>query len=745
MKGKFVRKSISFITFLIIIITIAIPAYSFDKEKQLELMEAYLFVTGQSKDIPSMALGDDGETYLPLKCGTPIVTDFIMRFDDFDKELLKSMGLDDRPQRPVLDGEETFGSLDGLFLIHYTRIGNDSVYQASIDIDLNGTPDYVDALADICDSVYNKMINVMGYPTPPVDGFYPDGGDDRYDIYLKNLGGAIYGCVFVDSLYIDGPGTLRATSFMELDRDYQMISTYKDRPLDAVRVTAAHEFFHSVQFGMDVTETEYNPRGDITARYWMEMSAVWMEEQIYDDINDYRYYLPYYFDDPRNSIQQFRSYGDYHPYASAIFPMFLSEKYGQDIIRDIWVRCAETGGSDFLASAHLAIDSISGGTENWASAFAEFGVWNYFTGSKAIYAPPGIGYEERQFFPQFPDSMMRFHDVYNPSIKVFPEQNPLKPRHNAAEYVTFHRPKLIKGIDTIYYDCERYICVDSTEVQGWENPDMRYIDTITCKRSYWICNDDTGDVCMDSVLLESSEQGYDYMKVDSLFDLWFTLGDGICNGLDKFPLPWGVSFIFQWRHDTSLYSVAILPAPDDSTSYFYIPYPDSFQSITTVFTPATYIESYHNYNNPFYTIEVGYKVEKNLDEVDSAFISKSNAVLTPYPNPAIVKDLDPIEINFRFQVETDSLSYPIHGVEYSGQDPYIVLDIYNIAGERVKTLEGFDLRHPHASVFIKNWDLKSEAEKPVSSGIYIVYARMYSSEKRGALLAEAHSKVAVIR
>jgi len=165
MKGQFVRKSISFITFIIIVLICTIPAYSFDKEKQIELIEMYQYVTGQSKDIPSMSLGDDGEI-LPIKCGTPIVADFHQRFNEFDKELLESFGLA-RPTRPVLQGEETHGSPAGLFLIHYTKIGDDAVYQADVDVNLNGVPDYVDSVAIICDSVYNKIVNIMGYPALP--------------------------------------------------------------------------------------------------------------------------------------------------------------------------------------------------------------------------------------------------------------------------------------------------------------------------------------------------------------------------------------------------------------------------------------------------------------------------------------------------------------------------------------------------------------------------------------------------
>ncbi|MFH2050078.1 MAG: MXAN_6640 family putative metalloprotease [bacterium] len=660
------RKFISFITTMIIVVIIAIPAYSMDLAKQRELIEAYLYVTGQSKDIPSMALGEDGDTLLPIKCGMPIVADFYMHYQEFDKELLKSMGLADRPERPVLEGEETHGSPDGLFLIHYTRTGPDSVYHPNVDVNLNGVPDYVDSVAIICDSVYNIEVNVMGYPAPPVDGFYPDGGDNRFDVYLKDVGAGVYGLAYVDSLYIDGPGTYRATSFLELDRDYQDLSVYKNKPLEAVKVTTAHEFFHMIQFGIDVTETEVNNfvTPPLTARYWMEMSAVWMEDQVYDNINDYRLYLPYYFNDPRNSIQQFSNYSDLHPYASAIFPMFLSEKYGQDLIKDIWLRCGETGGSSFLASAHLAIDSVSNHTENWASAFAEFAVWNYFTGDMAAFAPSGYGYEERAFFSSFPDTMFTEYYDYSTPISVDPGKynNLLSPRHNAAQYVVFNTPQLFSGVDTTYYKCSRHICYDSTQVMypSSEEWHMRYLDTITCNRSWWFCNADSGDVCMDSVIVPDPDSGYDFIEIDTVFDLWPILGDGRCfSGAEPtFPLPWGVSFIFQWKFNPNVYSVVTLPAPDDSASHFSIPFPDSFQSITTVFTPATYIESYHKYRDPLYVMDLGYYVEENRGAPDASYANLPSAFLKPYPNPAVVNEMGEELLWFQFQVATDSIGVP---------------------------------------------------------------------------------------
>ena len=59
-------------------------------------------------------------------------------------------------------------------------------------------------------------------------------------------------------------------------------STGSATPGQLLRVTAAHEFFHVVQFGYDQYEDGW----------FMEATATWMEERVYDSVNDNRQFLP---------------------------------------------------------------------------------------------------------------------------------------------------------------------------------------------------------------------------------------------------------------------------------------------------------------------------------------------------------------------------------------------------------------------------------------------------------------------
>jgi hypothetical protein len=141
--------------------------------------------------------------------------------------------------------------------------------------------------------------------------------------------------------------------------------------------------------------------------------------------------------------------------------------------------------------------------------------------------------------------------------------------------------------------------------------------------------------------------------------------------------------------------------------------------------------------------QVGYKVEE--EGFDSALINVPAAVLDPYPNPAIVAQLGEPVVRFKFQVPTDTSSYPTSGIPFSGEDPHLVVDIFTVAGERVRTLEDVTWQIYRLGEYTAEWDLRNAGGEQVASGVYIAYARLYSEYRRGELLAEATAKLAIIR
>ncbi len=218
----------------------------------------------------------------------------------------------------------------GLFRFHYTLTGKHAV--SDEDLDGTGIPDYIENMAAIFDSVAYIQHTTLGYEKPPSDGWYSStrdkGGSDHYDVYLRNLPSSFYGYVQPED-YALGNGNNEHTSRQELNAftSYMaMRNNYNGFPhdeYDNIRVTVAHEYFHAVQFGYDGWEEPWV----------LEATAVWMEEVIYDDINDCYQYMPDWFNEPQRSLDSNGS----HWYGSFIFFQYIEEHLGgKDVMKNIF-------------------------------------------------------------------------------------------------------------------------------------------------------------------------------------------------------------------------------------------------------------------------------------------------------------------------------------------------------------------------------------------------------------------------
>lgn len=283
------------------------------------------------------------------------------------------------------DSEYTFNSLGGYFKIHYAKTGNSAVYQPNVDNNGNEVPDYVDNCASILEYVWAKEVDTLGYFPPPSDSFYSlygwnNGGDGKYDIYLRDFGPKYLGQTTPETTQTEG--SVVYTSFIELDNDYLGYDpNLQHSQYDWLRVTAAHEFFHAIQMGYDASEFEI--AGDFAKPYWMEMSATWMEDQVYDYINDYINYLQglsSIFNKPWLSL---RNFDGLHPYSACVWPIFLGERFNDiNIVKNIWSVCAQVPGDNVLSATEQILKDLYSSSLN--DAFREFSVWNYFTADRAI-------------------------------------------------------------------------------------------------------------------------------------------------------------------------------------------------------------------------------------------------------------------------------------------------------------------------------------------------------------------------
>ena len=278
-----------------------------------------------------------------VKCGTPdILRDYLTgvsniaaRFDLSDS-LLSSLGH---------------------FRVHYDSTG----YRAPdpTDADKNGIPDYVDSTLVYLEYAWEIEVNRLGYDPPRGDN--GEGGGDEIDVYIRNYGTGTYGATYAVNT-VDG----RSSAYMVIDNDYSE-SQYASKGYAGLRVTTAHEFFHVIQYGY-VT--------DYSLRWWMEQSAVWVEEYVWDDVNDYLAYLDYFFKDDVRNKTSLDSNSERFMYGAVVWPMYLSKRFGDGIIKQLWEQLTSTG----IHKITVYDDVIPGGL---SSAFNEFAVWNYFIKDRA--------------------------------------------------------------------------------------------------------------------------------------------------------------------------------------------------------------------------------------------------------------------------------------------------------------------------------------------------------------------------
>jgi hypothetical protein len=128
-------------------------------------------------------------------------------------------------------------------------------------------------------------------------------------------------------------------------------------PEHDLEVTLAHEYNHILQFGYDAYQDAW----------FAESSAVWMEDEVYNGINDYLRYVRRWvkrYDTPltANSIKE---------YGSAVWNKWLAHRYGRAIIRNAWARAVHTKPGGFSVTAYnSAIEAA--GSSDFSRDFARF-------------------------------------------------------------------------------------------------------------------------------------------------------------------------------------------------------------------------------------------------------------------------------------------------------------------------------------------------------------------------------------
>ena len=341
------------------------------------LLRSPLWSSGGGQDIKRLIIPVQNEDTRGSAWPCGFVQTLILKhqWDRLRPEITESLA---RPaDAPPMVQDSTL-SPSGRFMLHYDRTGGHAV--PAEDISGNGIPDYIDSAGVILDYVWEIEVDSLGFDPPLNIQGQPV---TLYHVYFQDLFG-FYGNAYSD---LEIPGNSEAhryTSYIVLENDYTEGDFYV-KGLDALKVTAAHEFNHAIQLSCGVWWEDAIPV-DV---YLMEMTATWVEDVVYEGIDRYIDYLPDLFYAFSNTT--FTQAEDLYPYGNSLFLHMLEKIYGAMIVSEIW-------GSIKTQIGILAIQEVLSeyGT-SLSTQLHQYGIWLYFTGDRndsVHYFPEGQSYPQ---------------------------------------------------------------------------------------------------------------------------------------------------------------------------------------------------------------------------------------------------------------------------------------------------------------------------------------------------------------
>jgi hypothetical protein len=209
------------------------------------------------------------------------------------------------------------------FVLHYTTKGNHSVPLQ--DANDNTIPDYIDVAAQSMEAVWQREVVQLHYPPPlgmPAQKFH---------VYYKDLS-SYYGATYATNVTQQATNPVplgTATGYIVVENDFSDGFKPNDEDVTgletirsgALKVTQAHEFMHAIQFNINFYQS----------LWLMESHATWAEDAVYDGLNDWHWYIDRFF--ATADLPLFSRF----VYGAAYFQNWLSENYGVDIQRQIWL------------------------------------------------------------------------------------------------------------------------------------------------------------------------------------------------------------------------------------------------------------------------------------------------------------------------------------------------------------------------------------------------------------------------
>jgi len=304
----------------------------------------------------------------PAKCGTALLAELQRNRAQLDPDTRQL--LDATLARAEAPGTSSYTTAH--FRIEYATSGPDAPIAADV-APANGVPDFVEQTGIACEQAWATEVATLGYTAPAI----ANGQSARYPVTYQAQDA--YGYTFV----ISGQQTE-----MVLHPSYAGFP-FNDDPegdvIGALRVTVAHELKHAIQ-------RMYTPW---TEGFWLELDAVWIEDVVFDQVNDYVNFIrgP---ESPFTAPQTSLIAGGSGSYEDCNWEFYLTETLGYGFMHAFWERRRAISPEPPLSTYQQVLGQLGPGFD---AAFGEYEAWNFASGERAT---PGFGYEEAASYPTTP-------------------------------------------------------------------------------------------------------------------------------------------------------------------------------------------------------------------------------------------------------------------------------------------------------------------------------------------------------
>src|SRR3954470_1259260 len=231
------------------------------------------------------------------------------------------------------------------FCVHWVAVGLDAPDLS--DRNHDEVPDFVERVLRVAEHVHEVENGKLGWQEPRSDG-RQGGRNGKTDVYLSQIGGELFGYAAPDRGQATKQHRIprRLHGYLVLDNDYSAFEFPRTKPLSDLEVTFAHEYNHILQFGYDAYQDPW----------FAESSATWMEDQVYNEIDDYLRYVRRWvklWETPltTSSIKE---------YGSAVWNQWLARRYGESIVRKAWAGAIHARPGGFSGASYERAIRASG-------------------------------------------------------------------------------------------------------------------------------------------------------------------------------------------------------------------------------------------------------------------------------------------------------------------------------------------------------------------------------------------------